>query len=98
MRNASHGASLPPLPFDDLAGLHVIVPRNKLEEDAATHEYERALAPAATDNQVYLIEQALMLVQRDLGLQHRQGQLTAGDAEALLKMTRDCALFLISGQ
>lgn len=39
MRNASRGQILPPLPFDPLAGLEVIEPRNKMETDQAWREF-----------------------------------------------------------
>lgn len=41
MRNASHGQSLPPLPFDELAGLEVTEPRNLFEAYLAWREYQR---------------------------------------------------------
>jgi len=44
MRNHNHsGATLPPVPFDELAGLEIIEPRNKMELDSAWCEYQLAL-------------------------------------------------------
>lgn len=42
MRNTSFGETLKPLPFDSLAGLAVIEPRNRMEQCAAWAEYELA--------------------------------------------------------
>jgi len=44
MRNANHtGATLPPLQFDELAGLEVTEPRNRMEVDTAWCDYQLAL-------------------------------------------------------
>jgi len=41
MRNSNHTrAEMLPLPFDPLAGLEVIEPRNRMEEDEAMRQYE----------------------------------------------------------
>ncbi len=44
MRNHNHsGVTLPPVPFDELAGLEVTEPRNKMELNTAWCEYQLAL-------------------------------------------------------
>lgn len=54
MRNHNHDrVALRALPFDDMAGLEVTEPRNRMEQQAAWDEYQAALLRFERENNVF---------------------------------------------